>query len=408
MRRVGLSGLAVVVAGVAVGALIRPAYGPGAAAVSQAAVIAGGEQQATTPGQLRPRPGSGREPEFPAPTITQYHPKSTLVVPEHLVPRAKFPVIDIHGHPPEFTTPQAVKSVIDLMTPLNIQLMVQTNGVSGEGLRQSLSSIEQSGLKNRAVMFTTVSFSGVGPGWGDRAARQLEADVKAGALGVGEIGKFLGLNIRKSDGTRLKVDDPELDPFWAAAGRLKIPVFLHLGEPQAFFEPLDYTNERWLEMALFGNRRFNDRSRYPTFDELMAERDRMLAKHPGTTFILAHMGWHANDLGRLAGLFDKLPNLYAEVGAVLYDLGRQPRFGRAFFEKYQDRILFGKDSFQPDEYPYFWRVFETRDEYFDYYRDYHAFWKLYGMDLSDDVLKKLYYKNALKVVPGIPASGFPR
>jgi predicted TIM-barrel fold metal-dependent hydrolase len=360
------------------------------------------------PGQLRPRPGTGRQPDFPPPSIIEYKPRTTLVVPEHTVPRAKFPVIDIHGHPPAFNSPETVKKVVSLMSPLNIRIMVQSSGASGERLAQSLASIAASGHKDRVVMFTSTRFDGVGPGWGERAAAQLEADVKAGALGVGEIGKFLGLNTRKADGSRLKVDDPDLDPFWAASGRLKIPVFLHLGEPQEFFEPLDYSNERWLEMALFSNRRFNDRSRYPTFDELMAERDRMLMKHPDTTFILAHMGWHANDLGRLGKLFDKLPNLHAEVGAVLYDLGRQPRFGRDFFEKYQDRILFGKDSFQPDEYPYFWRVFETRDEYFDYYRDYHAFWKLYGMELPDPVLKKLYYQNALRIVPGLPAAGFPR
>ena len=371
---------------------------------SLAVVTTAVDQQAP----LRPRPGAGREPEIPPPSITEYKPKATLVVPEHRVPRAKFPVVDIHGHPPAFSSPGAVQEVVTLMTPLNIQVMVQTNGASGERLRTALDAIEASGLKDRAAMFTTVSFSGVGPGWGERAAKQLEADVRAGALGVGEIGKFLGLNIRKADGARLAVDDPDLDPFWAAAGRLKVPVFLHLGEPQAFFDPLDYSNERWLEMALFGNRRFNDRSRYPSFDDLMAERDRMLAKHPATTFILAHMGWHANDLGRLGKLFDRFPNVYGEVGAVLYDLGRQPRFGRDFFVKYQDRVLFGKDSFQPDEYPFFWRVFETRDEYFDYYRDYHAFWKLYGMDLPDEVLKKLYYKNALRVVPGLPSSGFPK
>lgn len=356
-------------------------------------------------GQLRPKPGTGREPEFPAPSIMDYKPRSTLVVPEHKVPRAKFPVVDIHGHPPAFTSPEAVSNVVRLMSPLNIQVMVQTSGASGERLAQSLDAIAKSGHKNRVAMFTTVSFRDVGPGWGARAAAQLEADVKAGALGVGEIGKNLGLGTQKADGSRLKVDDPELDPFWAMAGKLKIPVFLHLGEPQEFFQPLDHSNERWLEMALFRERRFNDRSRYPTFDELMAERDRMLERHPNTTFILAHMGWHANDLARLGKLFDRLPNLHAEVGAVLYDLGRQPRFGRDFFVKYQDRILFGKDSFQPDEYPYFWRVFETADEYFDYYRDYHAFWKLYGMALPDPVLRKLYYQNALRIVPGLPKQG---
>jgi hypothetical protein len=106
-------------------------------------------------------------------------------------------------------------------------------------------------------------------------------------------------------------------------------------------------------------------------------------------------------------LMDRLPNVYPEVAAILAELGRQPRTAHEFFVKYQDRVLFGKDSYQPDEYPYFWRTFETGDEYFDYYRDYHAFWKLYGMSLPDDVLKKLYYKNALRLVPGLPASGFP-
>jgi predicted TIM-barrel fold metal-dependent hydrolase len=140
----------------------------------------------------------------------------------------------------------------------------------------------------------------------------------------------------------------------------------------------------------------------------MGERDRLFKRNPKTTFIAAHMGWHANDLARLGKMFDEMPNVYGEVGAVLYDIGRQPRTAHDFFVKYQDRILFGKDSYQPDEFPYFWRVFETADEYFDYYRDYHAFWKLYGIALPDEVLRKLYYQNALKLVPGIPRAGFPR
>jgi predicted TIM-barrel fold metal-dependent hydrolase len=139
----------------------------------------------------------------------------------------------------------------------------------------------------------------------------------------------------------------------------------------------------------------------------MAERDRLFARHPKTRFIIAHLGWHGNDLGRLAAMFDRMPNLYTEVGAILYDLGRQPRMAREFFEKYQDRILFGKDSYQPDEYPYYWRVFETNDEYFDYYRDYHAFWKLYGIGLPDAILKKVYYGNALRIIPGLPKGNYP-
>jgi predicted TIM-barrel fold metal-dependent hydrolase len=165
-------------------------------------------------------------------------------------------------------------------------------------------------------------------------------------------------------------------------------------------------NERWLELALFRDRR-NYGPDQVTFEELMTERDNVFRRHPKTTFVAAHFGWHANDLGRLSRLLDEFPNVVVEAGAILYDLGRQPRAAREFFIKYQDRILFGKDNFAPSEYPYYWRVFETNDEYFDYYRDYHAFWKLYGMGLPDDVLKKVYYKNALRVVPGLPQSGWP-
>jgi predicted TIM-barrel fold metal-dependent hydrolase len=256
-------------------------------------------------------------------------------------------------------------------------------------------------------MFTQVDFRNVGPGYGQRAAQQLEADVKAGAIGLGEISKSFGLTARKADGSRLTLDDPELDPIWQTAARLNIPVLIHTADPQEFFQPLDYTNERWLEMALYPDRRY-PAARFPTFETLMAERDRLFRKHPKTRFIAAHMGWHANDLGRLGKMFDEMPNVYGEVGAVLYDLGRQPRTAREFLIKYQDRVLFGKDSYQPDEFPYFWRTFETGDEYFDYYRDYHAFWKLYGLALPDDVLRKLYYGNALKLLPNAPRTGFPR
>ena len=357
------------------------------------------------PGQLRPRPGTGRQPEFPPPTILDYHPRSTLVVPAHPVPRARFPVVDFHGHPPALTSEEAINRVGAAMDSLNLQVMVNASGSSGDRLIQQIAAVNASRYKDRFVMFTTLNLRDVGPGSGTRIAAQLEADVKAGAVGVGEIGKGFGMSARKTDGTRLKLDDPELDPVWETAARLKIPVFIHVGDPAEFFQPIDYQNERWLELALFPDRRYQDRSRFPSFEELTAERDRLFARHPRTIWVVAHLGWHANDLARLGRMFDSMPNLYSEVGAVLYDLGRQPRTAREFFIKYQDRLLFGKDSFQPDEYPYYWRVFETNDEYFDYYRDYHAFWKLYGMGLPDSVLQKIYHENARKIVPRIPRGG---
>jgi predicted TIM-barrel fold metal-dependent hydrolase len=348
-----------------------------------------------------------RQPTIPPPSIIEYKPHSTLVVPEHRVPRARFPAVDFHGHPPDLSSRENIERVVAAMDELNLGVMVQARPSSGDRLQRQIEAVREAGYADRFVFFASLDLRNVGPGSGARIAKQLEADVAAGAVGIGEIMKSFGLSIRKADGSRLKLDDPELDVVWETAGRLGIPVFVHTADPAEFFEPLDYENERWLEMALFESRRYFDRSRFPSFEELMAERDRMIAKHPNTTWVVAHMSWYANDLGKLGELFDRFPNVLGEVGAILYDLGRQPRFAREFFIKYQDRILFGKDSFAPDEYPYYWRVFETADEYFDYYRDYHAFWKLYGMDLPDDVLRKVYYGNALRIIPRMPTESLP-
>jgi predicted TIM-barrel fold metal-dependent hydrolase len=367
-------------------------------------------QQPQTPGQLRPRPAEGREPEFPPPTIREYKPRSTLVVPEHLVPRSKFPVVDMHGHPfggPNPVTAADYEKIVKAMDGINVQLMVNVSGATGDRLTQILDLIKRSPYPDRMVIFTNINFRDpVGPGFGATTAKHIEDDVRHGAKGLGEILKNFGLTAKKTDGSRLHLDDPELDPIWETCARLNIPVHIHTADPAEFFQPIDFHNERWLELALYRDRRYDDRSKFPSFDELMGERDRLFAKHPRTKFVVAHMGWHANDLARIGGMLDRMPNLTTEVGAVLYDIGRQPRAAHDFFVKYQDRIMFGKDAFQPDEYPYYWRVIETNDEYFDYYRDYHAFWKLYGIGLPDTVLKKLYYQNAMKVIPGLPRGRF--
>jgi predicted TIM-barrel fold metal-dependent hydrolase len=351
--------------------------------------------------QGRPRPGDGLAPEWPAPSITDYNPKSTLVVPQHPVKRAKFPVIDIHSHQPTPISAEDLARVVKSMDDLNLQLLVNLSGGSGDRLKQGIAAIKNSPHANRMVLFANVNFDNVGPGFGQRAAAQLKADFDAGAMGL-KIFKELGLRIKKTDGSRLKLDDPELDPIWEMCAQYNKPVLIHTAEPSAFFDPIDYNNERWLELALFKNRRYPPAD-FPRFEELLAERDRMFTKHAKTKFIAAHFAYRGNDLAKLGQLFDRLPNVYTETGAVLAELGRQPRAAHDFIVKYQDRVLFGKDSFQPDEFPYFWRTFETADEYFDYYRNYHAFWKLYGLALPDPVLKKLYADNALKIVPGLAA-----
>ena len=354
-------------------------------------------------GETEVRPGNCRAPELPAPSILDYRPRSTLVTRENLVARARFPVVDVHGHARNLASPGALDEIVRSLDELNIQVYVAADNLSGERLAEAMRVIKASPHRDRFRVLAGIDFSNVGPGWGAKAVRQLEADIAAGAIGVGEISKSFGLTINKADGSRLRIDDPELDPVWEALARHDLPAFIHTAEPQEFFQPMDYQNERWLELALFPNRR-NETS--VSFDQLMEERNNLFRRHPKTKFIAAHFGWHANDLQRAARMLDEFPNVYVEVGAILYDLGRQPRAAREFFTRYQDRILFGKDSFQPSEYPYFWRVFETGDEYFDYYRDYHAFWKLYGMELPDEVLRKLYHGNALKLFAGLPRAGF--
>jgi hypothetical protein len=349
------------------------------------------------------RPRSCMAPDLPVPSIVDYRPRSTLIVPAHIVRRAKYPAIDFHGHPEGLLeSADGLATLGAALDSLNVRVMVAADNLSGDRLQRAVAAIRSSPkMKDRVRVLAGIDFRNVGPGWAEKAIAQLQADLAAGAVGVGEISKSFGLTIRKPDGSRLKLDDPELDPIWDACARLGIPVFIHTADPEQFFEPIDNANERWLELALFPGRRYPP-DRFPRFEELMTERDNLFRKHPRTTFVAAHMGWHANDLGRLGKMLSEMPNVYTEVGAVLYDIGRQPRVAHDFFVKYQDRILFGKDSFQPEEYPYYWHVFETNDDYFDYYRNYHAFWKLYGIDLPDSVLKKVYYGNAEKITKGIP------
>lgn len=360
------------------------------------------------PGMTETRPLSCEAPLLPPPSILDYRFVSTLVTDVHLVPKAKYPAIDYHAHVNSFLgSAEGLARLIPILDSLNVRMVVSADDMSGARLAAALEIVRNSPFKDRVRIQTGPNLSGVGPGWADKAIAQLEADLKAGAVGIGEIMKNFGLSTRKADGNRLRVDDPDLDPYWDACARLNIPVFMHIAEPDQFFQPLDMHNERWLEMALSESKRRNQPGAV-TFDELITERNNLLRKHPKTKFVLAHFGWQANNLAALGKVFDEFPNVSTEMGAVLYDIGRQPRAAHDFFIKYQDRILFGKDAFEPSEYPYYWRVLETKDEYFDYYRDYHAFWKLYGIDLPDAVLKKVYYQNALKLTPGLPQDGWPK
>ena len=339
-------------------------------------------------------------------SIEEYDPKSTLVVPEHHPAKAKYPFIDVHNHQDRDMSAADVKTLVADMDRIGMRVMVNLSGGQGPELVKGLENLAGR-YPGRFVVFANLDFTGIEqPGWGERAAAQLERDYKAGARGL-KIFKNLGMTVLDASGKRVPVDDPRIDPVWDKAGELGIPVLIHTAEPRSFFDPQDKYNERWLELKQFPQRA-RPPDRFPPWEQLIGEQHHMFEKHPKTRYIDAHLGWLGGDLARLGKLFDRLPNVYTEIGAVLAELGRQPRFAHDFLVKYQDRVMFGKDAWAADEYLVYFRVLETGDEYFDYYRKRHAFWKMYGLELPDEVLKKIYYKNALKVIPGIDPAGFPQ
>lgn len=346
----------------------------------------------------------------------KYDPVSTLVVPENPINKAKFPFVDIHSH--QYSMPnQNLSELIEAMDTLNMAVMVNLSGrgfrrVNGNFDVQSTDYLKKAventknTYPNRFIVFTNLSYEGLGSkGWTEKAVKELEEAYKYGARGL-KIYKGLGMTIKDINGNRVTVDDERLDPVWAKCGELGMPVLIHTADPKSFWDEHDKFNERWLELKVRPNRKRSDTNPAP-WEELIAEQHRMFKKHQETNFINAHMGWYANNLKKLGELMDEMPNMYVGIGAVIAELGRQPKMANCFFEKYQDRVLFGKDSYKPGEYPTYFRVLESEDEYFPYYKKYHAFWRMYGLGLPDEILKKLYYKNALKLIPSIDTSLFP-
>lgn len=334
----------------------------------------------------------------------EYEPRSTLKVPENPVTRARFPFVDAHNHlwGPNIS-PAGVDEIVRQMDALNMAVMVNLSGGSGDGLTRVVGALKAR-YPDRFAVFASPSYAGIDDtGYAERTARQFETDVRNGAQGL-KIFKNLGMSVNDAAGRRVPVDDPRLDPLWAKAGELGVPVLIHTGDPSAFWLPHDKFNERWLELKERPNRK---RDGGPSFEQLITEQTNVFRKHPKTTFIGAHFLWLASDLDQLAQLMDEIPNMVVELGAIIYDPARQPRHAAAFFANYQDRILMGKDVWAPPEYYVYFRVLETADEYFDYYRKRHAFWKMYGLDLPDGVLRKIYYKNALRVIPGLNPALFP-
>ena len=346
--------------------------------------------------------------------IGEYSPKSTLVVDENKIYRSKFPFIDVHSHHWDMPI-QDLSTLVSEMDSLNMAYLINLSGsglatffgkhdLMEKNLTSSIKNVKENFPKRFGVFFN-INFNRIDDeNFKSNTTLLINDAVNQGAIGL-KVYKNLGLNLRDSKGKRVPVDDERLSFIWEECAKLNIPVLIHSGEPKAFFDPIDKFNERWLHAREKPNS-FRSSDQYPAFDKVMLEQHNMFRKHSKTTFINAHFGWYANDLSKLSKILDELQNVSVEFGAVINELGRQPRAAKKFFIEYQDRILFGKDIYKKDEYYIYFRVLETSDEYIQYYRKRHGLWRLYGMDLPDDVLKKIYYQNALKMFPSIDKSLF--
>ena len=335
--------------------------------------------------------------------IEEYTPISTLTIKETPIKKAKYPFIDVHNHQFDMPIKDLNKLVVE-MDSLNMGFMINLSGFRGLYLRKSLENIKKN-APTRFGLFLNIDFESIDDiNFEEKQVALIESASAAGVMGL-KVYKTLGLTSRDLNGNRIAVNDLRLDPIWKACGDNNIPVLIHSAEPESFWEPKDKFNERWLELRQKPSR-YRDPTINPSFEEVLAEQHDIFKKHPNTTFINAHLGWMGNDLDRLETHLDTYPNVMTEIGAVLAELGRQPKRAKRFFIDYQDRILFGKDSYKVSEYHTYFRVLETDDEYFDYYRKRHAHWKMYGLALPDSVLQKLYYKNALNLFPSINQSLF--
>ena len=339
-------------------------------------------------------------------SFEDYDPPSSLVVDGKEIKKAKYPFVDVHSHQWRMPT-MDLNELVSEMDEINMKFSINLSG-SGFGPQaakdlyfdESIKNIEES-QPGRIGLFLNIDFNSIDiENHVEDQVNIIRGAVSRGAIGL-KVYKSLGLTNKDSKGERVPVDDERLGPIWDVCGELGIPVLIHSADPFQFWLPKDNQNERWFELKEKPNRYYGDSDFIPPFDTIIKEQHAIFQRHKNTTFINAHLGWMGNDLKKLGEHLDKHPNVMTEFGAVIAELGRQPKTARQFFIDYQDRIMFGKDSYNKEEFYTYFRILESDDEYFDYFRKRHAFWKMYGLNLPDEVLKKVYHKNALKVFPSI-------
>jgi len=359
------------------------------------------------------QPSSTRTPPLP---LAEFEPKSMLHVRETHVDRARFPVVDFHSHvsPRPGSARRGVPpaDLVRVMDAVNLRTMVNLTGGWGDDLASTIRSFDRA-FPGRFVTMTEPAWTRASePGYAGWQAEEIARAKAAGAVGV-KVLKTLGLYLRDGgpNGALVKVDDPRFDPMWDACGRLGLPVAMHVGDPEAFFLPIDRFNERYEELSAHPDWSFYGRD-FPSFTAILEARDRVFARHPNTTFVALHVGHFSENLQAVGEMLDKYPNVNVEIAARIGELGRQPRTAARFFDRYQDRILFGTDAiplgtetpqqvFGADLYHIYYRFLETDDEYFDYApapKPPQGRWRIYGLALPEPILRKVYHANAERVL----------
>src|SRR5262245_10306782 len=334
--------------------------------------------------------------------LKDWKPKSMMVTKTTVVEKPMFPVIDIHNHlgtGKQFLTPQRVERYLEELDAAGVKTVVNLDGMWDERLTETIAALDKA-HPGRFLTFAQINFENIDdPNWSEREAKRLEASFLAGARGL-KFHKLLGLRYRYKDGRLMQIDDPKLDAVWEVCAKHNKPALIHVADPAAFFTPLDRFNERWHELNELPNWLFYG-EQFPKREEILAALHSQIAKHPKTTFINTHFGNNAEDLKAVAQKLDELPNMYVDFDARISELGRQPYAARRFFIKYQDRIMFGTDTTPRREaYRIYYRFLETDDEYFDCSASHHlqGFWMIYGIHLPREVLEKIYYRNAERLL----------
>lgn len=348
--------------------------------------------------------------------LRRFRPEPRIKVEQHELTHAQFPVVDLHTHFKIRTKhdPAQRDAFLEVMNRNQIAICVSLDGGWGEALDEHTRYLWQQ-HRDRFVVFANIDWRGSGreddpsswdcqrPDFPRRAARLLADAKERGASGV-KIFKDFGLSYRNPDGSFLRIDDPRWDEIWRACGELGLPVLIHTADPSAFFLPIDERNERWEELQRRPEWSFHD-PKFPRRDELLAARNRVVARHPQTTFIAAHLGNDGEDLRTLSAWLKEWPNLHVDLASRISELGRQPYTARKFLIEHAERVFFATDGPWPEtRLRLYWRFLETWDENFPYSeKEYppQGLWNIHGVGLPPEVLKKIYHENAARLIPGV-------